>query len=95
MYATVRLPLATAQDALVVPIQALSAGDQASVFVLAKNGQLEERQISVGLRTSNEVEVKDGLVEGDLVVVGNRSGLIAGEKAEPKIVALPKTDEES
>ena len=95
MYATVRLPLATAQDALVVPIQALSAGDQASVFVLTKNGQLEERQISVGLRTSNEVEVKDGLVEGDLVVVGNRSGLIAGEKAEPKIVALPKTDQES
>lgn len=95
MYATVRLPLANAQDALVVPIQALSAGDQASVFVLAKNRQLEERQISVGLRTSNEVEVKDGLVEGDLVVVGNRSGLIAGEKAEPKIVALPKTDEES
>jgi RND family efflux transporter MFP subunit len=95
MYATVQLPLAVAQDSLVVPIQAVSIGDQPSVFVLAKNGQLEERQIKVGLRTPNEVEVKEGLLEGDLVVVGNRSGLIAGERAEPKVVSLPKAIEES
>jgi RND family efflux transporter MFP subunit len=95
MYATVKLPLVVAQDTLIVPIQALSAGDQPSVFVLAKNGQLEERQVKIGLRTANEVEVKQGLVEGDLVVVGNRSGLIAGQKVEPKLVSLPRVIEES
>jgi hypothetical protein len=34
-------------------------------------------------------EVLSGLSEGDLVVVGSRSGLQAGQKVEPKVVLLP------
>lgn len=94
MYAAVRLPLTQAKNVLVVPLQALSSGDKPSVFVSSKDGELEERLVETGLRTATEAEVTDGLSEGDLVVVGNRSGLIAGEKAEPKLVALPKITEE-
>lgn len=94
MYAWVKLPLTQAKNVLVVPLQALSSGDKPSVFVSSKDGKLEERLVKTGLRTATEAEVTDGLSEGDLVVVGNRSGLIAGEKAEPKLVALPKITEE-
>ena len=94
MYAAVKLPLSQAKNVLVVPLQALSLGDKPSVFVLSKDGKLEERFVKTGLRTATEVEVTDGLSEGDLVVVGNRSGLLAGEKAEPKLVALPTISEE-
>ena len=94
MYAAVKLPLTQAKNVLVVPLQALSSGDKPSVFVRSKDGKLEERLVKTGLRTATEAEVTDGLSEGDLVVVGNRSGLIAGEKAEPKLVALPKITEE-
>ena len=94
MYAAVKLPLTQAKNVLVVPLQALSSGDNPSVFVSSKDGKLEERLVKTGLRTATEAEVTDGLSEGDLVVVGNRSGLIAGEKAEPKLVALPKITEE-
>src|SRR5246500_4988352 len=94
MYAAVKLPLTQAKNVLVVPLQALSSGDNPSVFVSSKDGKLEERLVKTGLRTATEAEVTDGLSEGDLVVVGNRSGLIAGEKAEPKLVALPRITEE-
>lgn len=93
MYAAVKLPLTQAKNVLVVPLQALSS-DNPSVFVSSKDGKLEERLVKTGLRTATEAEVTDGLSEGDLVVVGNRSGLIAGEKAEPKLVALPEITEE-
>jgi hypothetical protein len=62
-----------------------------SVFVLTKDGKLQERRVKLGLRTAAEAEVAEGLEEGDLVVVGNRGGLVAGEKVEPKLVALPST----
>ena len=94
MYAVVRLPLTEAKNVLAVPLQALSSGDQPSVFVLSKDGKLQERLVKTELRTATEAEVTEGLSEGDLVVVGNRSGLIAGEKAEPKLVTLPKITEE-
>jgi RND family efflux transporter MFP subunit len=94
MYAAVKLPLTQAKNVLVVPLQALSSGDNPSVFVSSKDGKLQERLVKTGLRTATEAEVTDGLSEGDLVVVGNRSGLIAGEKAEPKLVALPEITEE-
>ena len=94
MYAAVKLPLTQAKNVLVVPLQALSSGDNPSVFVSSKDGKLEERLVKTGLRTATEAEVTDGLSAGDLVVVGNRSGLIAGEKAEPKLVALPEITEE-
>ena len=94
MYAVVRLPLTEAKNVLAVPLQALSSGDQPSVFVLSKDGKLQERLVKTELRTATEAEVTEGLSEGDLVVVGNRSGLIAGEKAEPKLVALPRITEE-
>jgi RND family efflux transporter MFP subunit len=94
MYAVVRLPLTEAKNVLAVPLQALSSGDQPSVFVLSKDGKLQERLVKTELRTATEAEVTEGLSEGDLVVVGNRSGLIAGEKAEPKLVTLPRITEE-
>src|SRR6201985_1229105 len=94
MYAAVRLPLPESKNVLAVPLQALSSGDQPSVFVLSKDGKLQERLVKTELRTATEAEVTEGLSEGDLVVVGNRSGLIAGEKAEPKLVTLPKITEE-
>jgi RND family efflux transporter MFP subunit len=89
MYAYIKLPLREARNVLVVPLQALSIGDQPSVFVLTKDGKLQERRVKLGLRTAAEAEVAEGLEEGDLVVVGNPGGLVAGEKVEPKLVALP------
>jgi RND family efflux transporter MFP subunit len=90
MYAYVRLPLRVAKGALAVPLQALTAGDNPTVLVLAKDGTVAERKIKVGIRTPDKAEIVSGLEEGDVVVVGNRSGLAAGQKVEAKFVDLPK-----
>jgi multidrug efflux pump subunit AcrA (membrane-fusion protein) len=90
MYAYVKLPLQVASQALAVPLQALTVGDDPTVFVLTKEGQLQERKVKVGLRTPYKAQILGGLEEGDTVVVGNRAGLVAGETVEPKFVELPK-----
>jgi RND family efflux transporter MFP subunit len=90
MYAYVRLPLQVASQALAIPLQALAAGDNPTVFVLTKDGRLEERKVTVGLRTPYNAQILGGLEEGAVVVVGNRAGLVAGQKVEPKFVELPK-----
>jgi len=90
MYAYVKLPLQVANQAIAVPLQALTTGDDPTVFVLTKEGRLQERKVKVGLRTPYKAQILGGLEEGDVVVVGNRAGLVAGEKVEPKFVELPK-----
>jgi RND family efflux transporter MFP subunit len=84
MYATVTLTLAEAKNVLAVPIQSLTAGSNPSVLIV-KDHKIEKRNVTVGLETPDEAEIKDGLQEGDLVVVGNRSSLQEGQPANPKI----------
>jgi RND family efflux transporter MFP subunit len=81
MYATVVLPLQTAPDAVAVPLQALSGGEQPTVMVVEADGTLSERPVKVGLETATEAEISTGLAEGELVVVGDRSALHPGDKA--------------
>jgi RND family efflux transporter MFP subunit len=90
MYAYVKLPLQVADQALAVPLQALTAGDNPTVFALSKDGTLQERKVKIGLRTPDDAQILGGLEEGDVVVVGNRSGLVDGQKVEAKFVELPK-----
>jgi RND family efflux transporter MFP subunit len=85
MYATIVLPLRTAPDALAVPLQALSGGEHPVVMVLGADGILSERQVNVGLQTETAAEISSGLAEGDLVVVGDRSGLHSGDKAAGRL----------
>src|SRR6201987_1373144 len=92
MYAYVKLPLRVANQALAVPLQALTIGDSPTVMVLAKDGRLEERKVKVGIRTADKAEIVSGLEEGDPEVAGNRAGLDAGEKVKPKFVDLPKVE---
>jgi RND family efflux transporter MFP subunit len=83
MYATIVLPLQSATDVLAVPLQALSGEEHPSVMVLGADGILSEHRVGVGLRTASSAEITSGLREGELVVVGDRSGLHAGDKAAP------------
>jgi RND family efflux transporter MFP subunit len=92
MYAYVKLPLRVANQALAVPLQALTIGDSPTVMVLAKDGRLEERNVKVGIRTADKAEILSGLEAGDPVVVGNRAALDAEEKVKPKFVDLPKVE---
>ena len=85
MYATVRLSLAQQKDVLTIPIQSLSSGTTPSVLIV-KDNKIEKRDVTIGLETPDQVEIVDGLEEGDLVVVGSHSSLQVGQPATPKLV---------
>lgn len=96
MYATVKLPLHTAQNVLVAPVQAVTSAGEGRGRVLFVNSEnkIEQRDVTLGLQTSDEVEITSGLREGDLVIFGEQSQFRPGELVKPTIVK-PSTMEKS
>ena len=88
MYATVVLNVEKHPQTLAVPIEAVSSGKSSTVYVVNQDNQIEERTVKLGLETPDKYEVLSGLQEGNLVVIGNRSGFQVGQKVEPKMIQL-------
>jgi RND family efflux transporter MFP subunit len=58
------------------------------VMVVTPANRIEIRSVSLGLETANKIEVLTGLKDGELVVVGGRSGLQAGQEVHPKVTTI-------
>jgi hypothetical protein len=85
MYANVSLVLEQQSNAVIVPVEAMvRVGDKATAMVVNASGQLEERELKVGIETANRVQILSGLKDNELVVVGSRSQLRVGEKVQAK-----------
>jgi RND family efflux transporter MFP subunit len=84
MYATVLLKLQPRQNVLTVPTEALSLGKKDTVLVVGNDDKVEERAVTLGLETPTRYEITSGLKEGDMVMIGSRSGVASGQKGEPK-----------
>jgi RND family efflux transporter MFP subunit len=93
MYATVVLKVEKHLQALAVPTEAVIGDKTPTVYVVNHDNQIEERAVKLGLETPDKYEILSGLREGDLVVIGNRSGFQAGQKVEPKLIQLSLRDE--
>jgi membrane fusion protein, multidrug efflux system len=79
MFMTVRL-LRGEDKALTLPEQALvPEGDKQFVFVV-RDGQVNKTEVTTGRRRPGEVEVVDGLVEGDTVVIEGTQKISEGTK---------------
>ena len=70
--ATVQLVQASAENVLLIPVQALhDLGDGTySVFVVGSDGQPKMRVVEIGLQDAASVEIKSGLNAGDVVSTG-------------------------
>jgi RND family efflux transporter MFP subunit len=100
MYAEVDLSLTRRDGVLSIPVTAVDVDNQDSartaasgvtsgrVMVVTPNNRVETRKVTLGLETADEVEVRSGLNEGDMVVIGGRSGLQPGEEVKPKITTM-------
>jgi RND family efflux transporter MFP subunit len=89
MYAEVNLQLAARDDVLSIPVAAVdNTGVTTRVFKVTPEGVIEVVPVVIGIQTSTSAEVRTGLEEGDMIVVGNRAGLRPGEKVQPKVVSL-------
>jgi RND family efflux transporter MFP subunit len=96
MYAQASIVLDRAADTLTAPIQAIDRdGARSSALVVTPSHTIEPRSVEVGLQSSDRIEIKSGLAEGDLVVVGSRGGLSAGAAVTPREVSLTASTEPS
>ena len=76
MTAQVFIVLAQAKGVLLIPVAAIgntSEGAATKVRVLKADGTVEQRTIKVGIKSEISAEVKDGLKENELVVVGENA----------------------
>ena len=87
MYATVVLHLDPRPHALSLPVGAVTANANPTVYRVSASGQIEEKPVKLGVEGPDSIEIVDGLSEGDQVVVGSRSGLQPGERVTPKVVS--------
>ena len=92
MYATVRLVLEQSKNALTVPLQAVTLGQKPTVVVLNGKHRLEQRDVTLGLQTPDKVEIRSGLADNELVLVGDRAGIQLGQKATGKLIDIPTFD---
>jgi len=93
MYAYASIKTDEARDVVVAPIQAIDRKDEkATVMVVSGDGRLESRVVTTGLESPDRVEVRNGLQQGDLVVIGSRAQLKAGGSVTPKIIDLQSAE---
>jgi multidrug efflux pump subunit AcrA (membrane-fusion protein) len=89
-FARVYLNIATSSNALTLPQSVVVyEGGQPRVFVY-DDGQVQARPVSLGIVNGQSVEVLDGLVEGEQIVVDDPSvlsdGMVVNRRA-PRAVA--------
>ncbi len=85
MYAEVSLVLAQKNDALSIPVEAVSRnGSEATVLLVGPGDRIQQRTIQFGLESAHRLEVVSGLKPGDRVVIGSRSQFRPGDQVTPR-----------
>jgi len=92
MYAAVGLTTEEHSHVLALPIEAISRQKTSTVFLVNKNGEIEERTVTTGMETPTEVEIVSGLNEGETVMIGSRAQVRVGQKVSPKLLVASAGD---
>lgn len=83
-FASVEVVEARRENALFVPAEAiLLQGRLAFVFTPTREMTAERRRVAVGVRRAGRVEIREGLLPGDRVVVEGKQKLAAGMRIAP------------
>jgi RND family efflux transporter MFP subunit len=95
MYAETTIQLQRKNDALILPAQAVvENGDQFYVLMVDATNHVEKRNVTLGIQTSNRVEITSGLQDGDNVIAAGQSGYQPGEVVSPHAAFIPTTVQE-
>lgn len=88
MYASVKIPIRSADNVLLAPVQAVETGQagKGTVLVVGAGNKLESRSVGVGLQSASEVEITSGVQENESIVYGSVQQFRPGEVVTPKQV---------
>jgi RND family efflux transporter MFP subunit len=73
-----------------VPLTAILYGSAGTVVQVVRRARVETRRVETGLMSAGQVEIKDGLVEGDIVVARAGALLREGDPVRPVTAADAK-----
>jgi RND family efflux transporter MFP subunit len=95
MYAETTIRLRQKNDALILPAQAVvQNGDQSYVLVVDATNHVEKRTVTLGIQTSNRMEITSGLQAGDNVIAAGQAGYQPGEVVSPHAAFIPTAAQE-
>jgi RND family efflux transporter MFP subunit len=100
MYAETTIQLLQKNDTLILPAQAVvqsgdpSNGNQSYVLVVDATNHVEKRNVTLGIQTSNRVEITSGLQTGDSVIASGQTGYQPGEVVSPHAAFIPTAAQE-
>jgi RND family efflux transporter MFP subunit len=80
----------TTSQALLIPVEAVQRSSDSGgkmVMVVSANGTAHKKDVSIGLETSEEAQVLDGLNLGDAVITEGGYGLDPGAKVKVEAVS--------
>ena len=66
-----------------VPLTAVLYGSAGTIVQVVKRDRVETRQVEVGLMSGGQVEIREGLAEGDVVVARAGALLREGDPVRP------------
>lgn len=94
MYANTALELASATNAVTIPVEALvlNAQQQETVFLLGANNHIHTRVVQVGLQGTKLAEVTSGLDPGDRVLIGGQEKYHDDEAVNPILASTPASE---
>jgi len=78
MFASVFLETETREDALVIPKSALALDSIGDTVYVSRDGKAERREVELGFRQGDLIEITEGVEEGELVVSVGQDGLSDG-----------------
>jgi RND family efflux transporter MFP subunit len=104
MYASVELPLAQAQNVLMLPVQAVHiAGDastaatagqvRGTVMVVDADNVVQPREVVLGQQTATKIEIASGVNEGDRVIFGEQGEYRAGQRVTPRLITASEMEQ--
>ncbi|MDR4305908.1 efflux RND transporter periplasmic adaptor subunit [Chelatococcus sambhunathii] len=94
MYVEAQIATASSNPVLAAPDSAvLDSGDRQVVLVETGDGRFEPRPVRLGLRSEGFVEIKEGLTEGETVVVGANFLIDAESNLKAALSGLTPADQ--
>ena len=85
MYAEIKLRLRQSQKVLSVPLDAMEESNDTARVYTVKESAIHIVTVRTGLKTSRQEEIRSGLDEGEMVVIGRHAGLEEGQKVRTKL----------
>jgi RND family efflux transporter MFP subunit len=89
MYASVTVEIDHHADVLVLPHETVRRRAQSAlVYVVGADHRIEERAITVGMESPQQLEIVSGVALGEQVVFGNLEKVRPGQVVEPKPMTI-------